>query len=322
MSSPFFQTVNVQRILTRYGMTTYLTLGDIGLILNILIFSQPVRRRNPCSIYILATSLSSLIGLNSATIPVIYSLDHRNPSSDSLLFCQGNYYIRHVFSEMMRTFIVLACIDRYAVCSDRAFVRLFNQYRTTIRIIPCVVLFWLLLGLFPASLQTIQNDSCDVFGYAHNIIFSVYIIFAFGIFPVTGMITFGSLLIINLKKIRTRVAPLGNTSREIFRKRDREMIRMLLIEIIAYIITTVPLTVVLAYKAATQTITKSEEQKQTDIFLTYLTRVFLLYLNNGLPFWIYISTSRSFRLEFKNLILKWYRFIFCKRMRTNKITQK
>jgi hypothetical protein len=79
MSSSVFQTVNIQRILTRYGMTTYLTLGDIGLILNIIIFSQTVHRRNTCSIYILATSLSSLIGLNSAIIPVMYSLDHRNP---------------------------------------------------------------------------------------------------------------------------------------------------------------------------------------------------------------------------------------------------
>jgi hypothetical protein len=317
MSSSFFQVADVQRILTRYGMTTYLALGDLGLLLNIAIFSQVAHRRNSCSIYILATSLCSFVGLNSSVIPTIYALDNRSSTEDSLLFCKMYFYLCHVLSQMMRTFIVLACVDRYASCSDRARIRLFSQYRTTIRIVPAVVFFWLLVGPFPSLLQTSQNGSCDVFDYTQFVIYSVYIIFALGIIPLAGMITFGSLLLIKLRKMRARVQPIPNTghstSAKVLRKRDREMIRMLSIEIIAYTITTTPITIVLIYRAATLTLVKSVERQQIEIFISYFTREFLLYFNNSLPFWIYITTSRSFRRELKNVLIKWFGYITCKR---------
>ncbi|CAF4231066.1 unnamed protein product, partial [Rotaria magnacalcarata] len=57
-------------------------------------------------------SLCSAIGLNSAVIPLIYALDHPNPLSYSIPFCKSQYYFRHVFSQSMRTFFVVACVDR------------------------------------------------------------------------------------------------------------------------------------------------------------------------------------------------------------------
>ncbi|CAF2795391.1 unnamed protein product [Rotaria sp. Silwood2] len=302
--------VIAQKYLTRYGMTTYVTLGNIGLVFNMLIFSQPAHRRNSCSLYILGMSFCSCIGLNSAIIPIIYALDHPNLLSYSLIFCKLQYYVRHVFSQSMRTFLVLACADRYATSSNRVCIRSFSRYQVAIRIIPLVILFWLSLGIFPAMLYTNNNGECDAQNGLSNILYSTYIMTFLGIFPLVSLITFGILIVLNLKEVRARAHFLKNRNAvTILRKRDRNMIRMLLIELIIYICTTIPTTVVLIYKAAVQNKVYSGERQDIESFIFFVGRTFLLYFNNSLPFWIYLSASRSFRLELKNLFFKWFTFI-------------
>ena len=316
MSSSNLSLTSIQRALTQYGMLTYCILGNIGLLLNLIIFSRKRRRRNSFTLYTLATSFSSLISLNGAIIPLLYALHYRNPATISIVSCRLLYYLRHAFSQMMRTFLVLACIDRYATCSGHTrFRRFFNQYRTTLGIILGVVLFWLGFSIFPSSLQTLQYNSCDVFDYVQSITFSIYVILAVCLLPLTGIILFGLLIVINLRRIRARVQPVSSVTItppvNILRKRDRVMIRMILVEIIFYICTAAPLTIFLLYRIATLTVTKSKERLDIEGFLAYLTRSFLLYLNNSLSFWVYLSSSRSFRLEVKHLLGRFYTLL-CK----------
>jgi len=211
----------------------------------------------------------------------------------------------------MRVFFVLACANHYAITSNRARIRSFSQYRVAIRVIPSVILFWLLLAIFPTMLHSITNGVCDVMSGLPYLMYSVYILTVLGIFPIVSMVTFGVLLTINLKKMRTRIHSSANPGNAVhlFRKRDRDMLRMLLVDLIIYICTTMPNTLVLIYMVSAQTRTENSEHKQIILFISYFARVFLLYLNNGLSFWIFLSTSRSFRLEFKNLIIKWWTFI-------------
>ena len=309
--------LDVRRILTVYGMTTYLALGNIGLIINLMIFSQRQHRRNACSLYILATSASSLLGLNSAVIPHLYALNNESLIVQSVFLCQLIYYLRHTFSQMMRTFIVLACIDRYLSCRNPTRSRWFlNEYQIAVRVIAGVILFWLLLGLFPSSLQTISNHVCDVFNSTHVILFSVYIILVLCILPLLSMITFSVMLLINLRRIRKRINPtsINSISRPstILRRRDFDMIRMILIEILFYICTSIPLTISLFYRVITQNSRKSAQHHAIEDFITFISRTFLLYINNSVSFWIYISTSRSFRFEVKSLFLRIHTFLICK----------
>jgi hypothetical protein len=307
--------VLAQQYITRYGMTTYLILGNIGLLCNIIIFSQHAHRRKSISLYILATSLCSFIGLNVAVIPIIYALNHSNSFTTYLIYCRVQFYFRHATNQMMRTFIVLICADCYAACSNRARIRAFSQYRIAIYIIPFVVLFWLIVSIFPTMLYSITEGVCD---YTTNdfdtIMYSIYITIVLGILPLVGMITFELLIIINLKQMRARVQPIrvNDLSLHVLRKRDRDMIKMLSIESSVYICTSIPLTFAIIYRTITYTQIKSDERKQIETFILFFTRVFLLYINNSLLFWIYISTSKSFRIESKNLILKWYAFITLK----------
>lgn len=259
--------------------------------------------------------------MNNAVIPIIYALNHPNPLSYSLLFCKLQYYLRHAFSQSMRSFLVLACADRYATCNNRARTRLFSRYQIAIRIIPFVIVFWLILAIFPTMLYSITDGVYDAIHGVPDIMYSVYILIALGIFPTVSMITFGLLLAANLKGIRGRVQPMQGSinTTNILRKHDRDMLKMLLIELIVYTFTTLPNTVVLMYRLLTQSTIKSSDGQQIESFIFYLTRIFLLYLNNGLSFWIYLLISRSFRLELKNLILKFWSFIRKENLPPNRI---
>lgn len=305
MSTAAFIFPVIQRYLTRYGITTYLTMGNIGLIFNIIIFSQLANRRNSCSLYILIMSCCSLIGLNSAVIPIIYSLDHPNPLSTSLALCRIQYYLRHVFSQSMRTFFILACADRYASCNRRVYIRSFSRYIVAIRIVPLVLLIWLLLGILPTMCYSVTNGICDAPSGLSDIIYTSYIMLVLGVLPLIALFTFGILILINLKSTRSRARSIqhGNPV-AILRKRDRDMMKMLLIELSIYIITTIPNTIVNVYRVSVPKAVTGSDRQYIESFVYYFARVFLLYLNNALSFWVYLSTSRSFRSEIKSLLLK------------------
>ena len=305
----------LQRGLTRYGMSTYISLGNLGLLFNLIIFTQPAHRRNPCALYICAVSVCSLVGMNIALVPSIYALDHPNPVTSSLAFCRTHFYLLHVFNQSMRTFIVIACADRYASCSRQANIRSWSRYRITVRVIPAVMLFWTLLAVFPMMLRSLVNGACDVRLGTPSTIYTIYMLTVLSLFPLTSMITFGVLMIRSLKQIRMRVVPISDTdvstTAPTLRKRDRDLMTMLAIELFLYVITTIPVTIALVYKTTTESHVKSSKRRDIESFVLYVTRLFLLYLNNSLSFWIYVSTSKSFRLECRNLLVKWSNFVAC-----------
>jgi hypothetical protein len=302
----------VQQCLTRYVLTTYVTFGIIGLLFNILIFSQPAHRRNSTSLYILAMSSCALVSVSVYIVPTIYTFNHLDPLTYSPFLCQIVYYLRHAFNQMMRTFFVLACADRYALSSNQARIRSFSQYRVTIWVIPLTMLFWFLLSIFPLMLRSLVNGVCGVRSGLSAVIYSIYGTIVTGILPLVCLVAFSILLTKNLKNLRRRVQPMSNTNTPVnplLRKRDRDMLRMLLIEVICYTTTIGPLALVFVYQAATQTVMKSNYRLQIESFLLYFTTQFLLYITNSSSFWIYICASPSFRLEFKKFIIKCYEFI-------------
>ena len=180
---PFQHLLFAQEYSTRYGMTTYVAFGSIGLLFNMAIFSQSVaHRRKLCSLYLLSMSCCSLIGLDSAIWPIIYALDHSNLLADSLVWSKIQYYFHHAFNQIMWTFCVLVWADRYAISRNQAYIRSFNRYYVSIRIIPTVIFSWLLLMIiFPTMLYSIVNSVCAPMDDLFDILYSVYIL-SFSVF--------------------------------------------------------------------------------------------------------------------------------------------
>jgi hypothetical protein len=146
-----------------------------------------------------------------------------------------------------------------------------------------------------------------------------------GIFPPLLILIFTLLVMRTLKQLRSRVQPITTTTTEtgsrnqsmkiVLRKRDRDLIKMLVIEVMFYFITTLPFSIYLIYKMITNNLRKSEERQQIESFINYITQSFIMYLNTALPFYIYIATSPAFRRQCKQFIIQIYAFIIRKQIR-------
>lgn len=304
----------IQRCFTLYGMSTYVILGSLGSIFNIIMFSRATYRKTPCGLYILAMSICGICGINISAVPVIWGVSYPSPFLYNQWSCGLFFYFRHSLNQILRTFLVVVCADRYAASSEKANIRAFSSYEVAIRVIPTVLIFWFLVPIIPTGLRTLSNNVCDARGGVFDIIYTVYIISTTGFYSLTGMTIFAILMIKNLRKMRNRVRPSTSTESGVntIRKKDRDMMKMLLIELIICIITISPNTILHIYKTATDSIVKTKERQQIETFVYFLARLFLLYMANTYSFWVYIAISETYRLEFKKLIIKWYRFIICK----------
>ncbi|CAF3426346.1 unnamed protein product [Rotaria socialis] len=310
----------IQQMFTRYGMSTYVAFGNLGNLLTIAAFCQCEPWKNPCLLYLLSMTICNLICLDVGIIPMIFSLDHVDISTQSIIFCQLQFYIRHAFFQMMRTYKVLACMNRFAISSMSVRIRSLNTYKMAIHLIITSALFWLLAVIFFSYARTIQNGSCNIQNGIYLMIYTIYYILSAGLFPPLLIVFFNTLLIRNLKGLRGRIQPIRDNAENkqsniMLRKRDRNLMKMIFVEVMIYVVSTMPFSIYLIYKIITDSFTKSLEQQQIESFINYITQSFIMYLNTAMPFYIYILTSSSFRQECKRVLFKFYALIMRKQLR-------
>lgn len=128
----------------------------------------------------------------------------------------------------------------------------------------------------------------------------------------------------NLRKMRARIQPTTennqkNSSTNTVRKRDRGLMEMVLIEVMFYVISRMPFSIYLIYNMVSTKLVKSKERKKVESFINYMVQSFIMYFNTALPFYIYISTSPSFKRQCKRVIIKFYAFILGKEIRSDDI---
>ena len=317
MSNTTHDLAHLQDTLTRYGMTSYLVLGNIGNCFNIIVFTQAEQRRNACSLFLLATAVCNCLSLNIGLFSSIHALYHVDLITRYLLVCKTQFYLRHTCLQMMRSYKILACINLCTLCSTDDRIRRFSRPMTARRSILFIGLFWAAVVIFFAAVRTIQHNACSIFNDPYALIYTIYFAFSVGILTPILMSICSILVIRNLQKTRSR-SRLINTNRQkrvsthVLRKRDRDLIRMLLVDILVYIVTTVPLSVFLVYRIVTQESNKTRQNLQVESFINYMCQTFMMYLNTALPFWIYLSTSGSFRGQSLRIIIEVYAFLIGK----------
>ncbi|CAF2600734.1 unnamed protein product [Rotaria sp. Silwood2] len=116
--------VNIKLNLGRYGLSTLIVLGNVGNILTILIFIRALKKQlNSCTIYLLATSITNWVLINTALISSVYGVDHVDPQNASIIVCKLRWYGAQILLMLSRSFMVVACIDRWALTSSYARIR-------------------------------------------------------------------------------------------------------------------------------------------------------------------------------------------------------
>jgi hypothetical protein len=222
----------LQAQLTHYGMPLILILGGIGNIFNVIIFGQ--RRHNSCSMYLLCAALMNFLATTFGLSILLYTFDHMEAANSSLSICKSRFYISHAWGQTARSFIVLACVDRYVLSSNDARFRVVTRPLLIKCIIGFVFIFWHIFPIHLLVLTTIHEKQCGQVGVYYIVYFIYFVIFVC-LIPPALMITRSFLAYRNMRQLHLRVQPIRNTiegtpKNITIQRRDRDLLNMVLTE--------------------------------------------------------------------------------------------
>jgi hypothetical protein len=234
--------------------------------------------------------------------PAMYSLNNPNPQIQSLVFCKIRGYIFQICLMLSRWFVAFACIDRYAITSDKVRRRNFAQRKIAYRVIILIIIFWSIICSHRLIFYEIKGSLC---GIVNNIgaafYHSIYVIVGGGICPAMIMIVCACLIRRNLarKQQRRTQLSLGDQQRNSL---DQQVLNILFIQIICYIIFTIPQLCNLVFAAVSITnFNPSSDYLAVEEFVAFIAEL-MLYLFPVTSFYLYTLTSRTFRSELKKCI--------------------
>ena len=211
--------------------------------------------------------------------------------------------------------MILASVDRVLVTSTNAGTRRRSTRRLAYMCISGVTLFWVLFHIYTlvstSIIQVAPNYFACYFTSATALTFiSYYTLIIRSILVPLIMATLAVWTVKNIRSIRhatvasvssaiTAAAEGGLNST---RSKDRQLMLILLSDIIVYIISTSMLAAVTMYQQFTQYNVKSYEQTQIDDFLASVAR-FINYIRFCVECYVNLVVSKTFRNELKNTIL-------------------
>ncbi|CAF4084993.1 unnamed protein product [Adineta steineri] len=306
MSTAILSTILNQ--LNYYTYTTIMVLGNIGNIFIIILFTR--QRQIACSIYIISSTIINSLNLIFTGFIQIFPSDYTDGTTRAFILCKLRSYLGGIFGLISKTFIILACVDRFMITNPSANLRAFSTVKRAKWLVCFVCIFWLIFGSHAAILTTIINRQCGQFG-TYSIIYTIYVVIFVGFIPPISTSTSGYLTYKNLRQRRNRIEPIvhhGNNANVPIRRRDRELLVMIMSEVFVYIITSLPYPFILLEMMISRNVVlnKSIQYTQIELFIFGIA-LLLVNVNSAAPFYIYIISSKGFRREFKQLIMNFYR---------------
>ncbi|CAF4129600.1 unnamed protein product, partial [Adineta steineri] len=192
--------------------------GLIGLVLNLLVFTRPCLRRQPCSIYFFASTFPNLY-IVLVMIPVRIASGSYNvdPANLNNIVCKIEIFMLYVMRSLFSWLIVLACIDRYVISSTgETWRRRLSSPKTAIRatIITTVVIF-LIYSHMPVYFNIAAANQfgqaipqCVAQAGTYRTFVNLWLAVIYSVIPVFCMLVFGILTLMSIRQQRRRVAPM------------------------------------------------------------------------------------------------------------------
>jgi hypothetical protein len=249
-----------------------------------------------------AASVDHLVTLSIGIGPELYSLNHPDPQTQSLLFCKIRGYLFQISIILARWFVAFACIDRYASTSTKVRLRNFAKKRIAYRIIIIIIIFWSVICIHRLIFYEIKGNLCGIVNNTAAAFYhTAYVIFAVGIFPTITMIICAYRIRRSLaykQQRRAQISIAGPQRNSL----DQQITNILFMQIICYIVFTLPQMGNLVFSTISTTIpNRSDEHLAIEGFVSFMGEL-MLYLFAVTSFYLYTLTSRAFRLEFIKLI--------------------
>jgi hypothetical protein len=308
MSSSILTTIQTQ--VNLYGYSISMILGNIGNVFIVILFNR--HQKSACSIYLISGAFVNNIYLLFLGFVELFPLNYNNGTTFVFALCKLRAYIPTVVGQVAKSMLVLACIDRYLITSDRATFRAFSTPKRAKYFVFFSIIVWSLLAIFMPIMQTIINGQCGAFGI-YSSFGTFYVLIFVGLMPPVVIGILGYLTYHNTQKLRNRVQPIAqntNVANTSVRRRDRDLLVIVISEAIVYIITSIPYPIILLEVTISNYIilNKSAQYHQIEGFMNTIAYL-LLFINSAASFYTYLISSKPFRQDFKQLIINTYQKI-------------
>ncbi len=297
----------ISQQLSLYVGLILMVVGTIGNSLNILIFTSKNLRCNPCSLYFLFSSIANLPVIYVDMITQMLTRYFGIPSDTSSNFvCKLKYYIVETFRTLSATYIALASFDRYMSSSRKVTHRRWSTIKRARILITLITIF--ICGSYyhvPLyfNVKTLSDGTLSCLGElsanGYRLFSDIYFLITYCLIPPSVMLLFGCLAIRNIRLSKRRIVPSNTIS---LHRKDAQLIRMLIIQVVLFIPLTLPVGIRRLYALFTASNDKSQLTLATDDFAQkFLTLESIVY--HSFNFFFYTMVSSVFRKELK-LILK------------------
>lgn len=295
--------------LTRYVLIIAIVLGTIGTVMNIIIFMRRSFRSNPCSVYLTAASLDTLLIIYFALI--VHLLDHGYGIKilpNSSMYCKIQKYMYYISTTVAPYCFVLASIDRYLVTSSN--VKFRHMSRMSHALVITTITVFLLLGIYSQALvyfRTINSKCMAKEQYA--VYFAMFSAMFCSICPPVLVTIFGALTVRNVRRIgRGSIPGTSSLSESTMQRKDHCLVSMVLIQVLATILLMYPFGISRLFAAINIGRPKSAEEN----FLLNCFRL-LKYVYHMSSFYIFTLSTKGFRNEIVrmkyDLLLGWYKMV-------------
>lgn len=310
------QLVEIAAHLNRSIPLPLMIFGSIGNFLNLLILTRKPLRKSSCLFYFLSSSVANLICLWCGLTTRFLSGYDLDPTTKNSIVCKIRYFLTYKSLSLSAFFLTYASADRWASSSGNVRVRSFCQIHVARRLVFVTFIIVCLLYSQAFYCYEVEPDKFPIFcvcPYAACRLFNdILFLILFSIVPPFFMIIFAWFTVKNVRKSRHQVHTTtrqNNSQRHIVMKRDRQMVSMLLIQIIFFFLCVLPSGISKAYSTITSiSWTERKDRLQlTKENFSFQVTILMLYFNCSCAFYIYILCATSFRREVKLFALKFYR---------------
>ncbi|CAF3926192.1 unnamed protein product [Adineta steineri] len=290
-SSMAIDILRVTQQYSLYSTSVLFTIGTIGNLFNILVFTTlKLFRNNQCVLYVVTESIANILQLTTFALlyilPAIHQID---PATSSLFWCK------------FRGMVISSCtlISFSTICFSAS-----HQYLSTSHV-------FYLRQLFTIKLTRFLICTSVIISILHNIPFGIFtemqasVCVLSGLLPVLIASVFSFLAYNNVRRIVRRQIPI------VRRRLDQQLTAMILIRIIVFIVLTLPYDIERMYTYIAK-VNQSNQLYFAIINLTGSVLATLFNLNYAASFYVFVITSARFRRQVKHVLVKkcWRR---CKR---------
>jgi len=250
-------------------------------------------------------STISLIHIIVALGLYLYTLNHVDPVGMVPIICKMRYYIVQSTGMMYRWFLTVACFDRFTLSVVDVGLRNFANVKIARRMVMGLTLIWLVLPIHVPIVYNIRGNICGIFdNIAASLYHSAFECIFGSILPILVMATCTLLVHRNLALKRQRCqrnAPKAKEVEKIRSKRDQQVLIMLLVQMMFYVVTIVPLLSIYFYNALTIYVVKPMSRIIIERFCSFLSEM-INFLFPVCSFYLYTMASRMFRVELKTML--------------------